>query len=117
MPSCSTGTLLAQNLPAYGKPSSTIMVHAEKQQAASSSVSTMLHVLQKSKKQKAPQAAPEAVQANAIAAVSADPAADPVVIVKKDADSSAVLVSSNGQTEQVKLEQTASGEPENLCIC
>lgn len=68
-----------------------------------------LACVQKSKKQKAAKSAQEDLPAATIAAVSADPAKDPVVIVKKDAESSAVLVSSNGTTEPVKLEETALG--------
>lgn len=52
----------------------------------------------------------ETLQEGAIAAVSTDKAeADAVVIVKQTADSPAVLVSSDGTSEAVKLEQTASG--------
>lgn len=66
--------------------------------------------LQKKKGKKAAASTIDAVQDGAITAVSADNAADPVVLVKKSADSPAVLVSSNGDTEPVSLEQTASGK-------
>ena len=67
--------------------------------------------LQKSKGSKGAEASiVDAVQGGVIAAVSADDATDPVVIVKENADGPAMLVSSNGNAEEVNLQQTASGE-------
>lgn len=72
---------------------------------------------QKSKGTKAAEpGAVDTVEGGAIAAVSADAATDPVVIVKESADSPAMLVSPNGNAEQVNLEQTASGELRALTV-